>query len=245
MVEHETSVFMRFFRKYFVFGSKLAYLISCWKNEAPNWRRFSSVASKLMPLSGAGFLLWHQNWCHFEYLLTYSQWEQPFSKVFLKKSSNNLLLRGNPFIAPSLTPCLKAILWTPSLIPSGKGSFLSSFQKNFRSLNPHLETVLSTYPAKISPTIPYSNFCGWKTTRFMKKFPTPLYRNFRSQKTKHFPNLFQKNVLTPLPHVFEPKTEALLQKTFSTIYHTFSGKKRTRFSKKVSYSYTACFFRRI
>ena len=72
-VEHETSVFMRFFRKYFVFGSKLAYLISCWKNEAPNWRRFSSVASKLMPRSGAGFLPWHQNWCHFDYLLTYSQ----------------------------------------------------------------------------------------------------------------------------------------------------------------------------
>ena len=122
-VEHETSVFMRFFRKYFVFGSKLAYLISCWKNEAPNWRRFSSVASKLMPLSGAGFLLWHQNWCHFEYLLTYSQWEQPFSKVFLKKSSNNLLLRGNPFIAPSLTPCLKAILWPPHLFPVGKAFF--------------------------------------------------------------------------------------------------------------------------
>lgn len=28
-VEHETSVFMRFSRKYFVFSSKLAYLISC------------------------------------------------------------------------------------------------------------------------------------------------------------------------------------------------------------------------
>ena len=140
---------------------------------------------------------------------------------------------------------LMPFLITSSLIPSGKGHFLSSFQKNIRSLNPRLEVVLSTYPARISPIIPYSNFCGWKTTRFMKKFPTPLYRNFRSQKTKHFPNLFQKNVLTPLPHVFEPKTEALLQKTFSTIYHTFSGKKRTRFSKKVSYSYTACFFRRI
>lgn len=140
---------------------------------------------------------------------------------------------------------LMPFLITSSLIPSGKGHFLSSFQKNIRSLNPRLEVVLSTYPARISPIIPYSNFCGWKTTRFMKKFPTPLYRNFRSQKTKHFPNLFQKNVLTPLPHVFEPKTEALLQKTFSIIYHTFSGKKRTRFSKKVSYSYTACFFRRI
>ena len=122
-VEHETWAFMRFFRKYFVFGSKLAYLISCWKNEAPNWRRFSPVASKLMPLSGAGFLPWHQNWCHFDYLLTYSQWAKPFIKVFLKKPSKILLLRGNPVIAPSLTPCLKAILWPPHLFPVGKAFF--------------------------------------------------------------------------------------------------------------------------
>ena len=154
---------------------------------------------------GAIFRLWHQNWCHFDYLLTYSQWAKPFIKVFLKKPSKILLLRGNPVIAPSLTPCLKAILWTPSLIPSGKGSFLSSFQKNFRSLNPHLETVLSTYPARLSPTIPY--------------------RNFRSQKTKHFSNLFQK--------------------MFSPLYRTFSGKKRTHFFKKASCSYTASFFGRI
>lgn len=94
---------------------------------------------------------------------------------FSKISLNFLTLNVNPYTAPSLIPCLKAILWTPSLIPSGKGHFLSSFQKNFRSFNPHLETVLSTYPAKISPTIPYSNFCGWKTTWFLTKFPhTPI-----------------------------------------------------------------------
>lgn len=104
-------------------------------------------------------------------------------------------------------------LITSSLIPSGKGHFLSSFQKNIRSLNPRLEVVLSTYPARISPIIPYSNFCGWKTTRFMKKFPTPLYRNFRSQKTKHFPNLFQK--------------------MFSPLYRTFLSQKRKHFYKKL------------
>lgn len=55
---------------------------------------------------------------------------------------------------------LMPFLITSSLIPSGKGHFLSSFQKNIRSLNPRLEVVLSTYPARISPIIPYSNFCG-------------------------------------------------------------------------------------
>ena len=48
-----------------------------------------------------------------KFFLTYSQWTKPFIKVFLKKPSKILLLRGNPVIAPSLTPCLKAILWTP------------------------------------------------------------------------------------------------------------------------------------
>ena len=62
-------------------------------------------------------------------LSTYSQWEVTKLKVFFKnffshlfpvceaiyqgvfeKTSKILLLRGNPFIAPSLTPCLKAIL---------------------------------------------------------------------------------------------------------------------------------------
>ena len=120
---------------------------------------------------------------------------------------------------------LMPFLITSSLIPSGKGHFLSSFQKNIRSLNPRLEVVLSTYPARISPIIPYSNFCGWKTTRFMKKFPTPLYRNFRSKKTKHFSNLFQK--------------------MFSPLHRRFLSQKRTHFFKKASCSYTASFFGRI
>ena len=123
--------------------------------------------------------------------------------------------------------------------------FLSSFQKN----SAHLTHIWKPFcqPIRRGFLLQFltATFATEKRHDFWKNFPSTLYRNFRSRKTKHFPNLFQKNVLTPLPHVFEPKTEALLQKTFSTIYHTFSGKKRTRFSKKVSYSYTACFFRRI
>ena len=141
--------------------------------------------------------------------------------MFLKKSPDILLLCWNPYIAPSLTPCLKAILWTPSLIPSGKGSFLSSFQKNFRSLNPHLETVLSTYPAKISPTIPYSNFCGWKTTRFLKKYSHNPIPQLSEPKNDIFSETFSKNVLTPLPHVFGQKTDTLFQKSFLLLYRKF------------------------
>ena len=142
-------------------GSKLAQIFVCGiKIDAAFGSGISAVASKLMPFWLPPHL--------------FPVGEAIYQGVF-EKHSKILLLRGNPVIAPSLTPCLKAILWPPSLIPSGKGSFLSSFQKNFRSLNPHLETVLSTYPAKISPTIPYSNFCGWKTTWFLTKFPhTPI-----------------------------------------------------------------------
>ena len=115
--------FYALFSKFFIFGSESEPSSRCLIYEAPNRSHFSSVASKLMPLSGAGFLPWHQNWCHFDYLLTYSQWAKPFIKVFLKKPSKILLLRGNPVIAPSLTPCLKAILWPPHLFPVGKAFF--------------------------------------------------------------------------------------------------------------------------
>ena len=159
---------------------------------------------------GAIFRLWHQNWCHFR--------ERDF-RCGIKIDA--IFGSGISAVALKLMP----FLITSSLIPSGKGHFLSSFQKNIRSLNPRLEVVLSTYPARISPIIPYSNFCGWKTTRFMKKFPTPLYRNFRSKKTKHFSNLFQK--------------------MFSPLHRRFLSQKRTHFFKKASCSYTASFFGRI
>ena len=155
-----------------------------------------------------------------KFFLTYSQWTKPFIKVFLKKPSKILLLRGNPVIAPSLTPCLKAILWPPHLFPVGK-AFFKKKKKKFRSLNPHLETVLSTYPARISPTIPYSNFCNWKTTRFLKKFSLNPIPQLSKPKNDIFSETFSKNVLTPLPHVFGQKTDTLFQKSFLLLYRKF------------------------
>ena len=181
------------------------------------------MASKLMPFSGAGFLPWHQNWCHFDYLLTYSQWAKPFIKVFLKKPSKILLLRGNPVIAPSVTPCLKAILWTPSLIPSGKGIFLSSFQKN----SAHLTHIWKPFcqPIRRGFLLQFltATFATEKRHDFWKNFPSTLYRNFRSRKTTYFPKLFQK--------------------MFSPLYRTFSSKKRKLFFKKVSLFLYRKFFR--
>ena len=87
--------FYALFSKFFIFGSESEPSSRCLIYEAPNRSHFSSVASKLMPFSGAGFPLWHQNWCHFrerdfrcgikidaifDYLLTDSQWERSFFK---------------------------------------------------------------------------------------------------------------------------------------------------------------------
>ena len=98
-VEHEKPVFMRFSRKYLVFDSDpepFSYAYQTRGSEtAPFWSQFSFwyglvapfwsqilfMASKVMPFSGLGFPLWHQKWCHFEYLLTYSQWGKPFGGV--------------------------------------------------------------------------------------------------------------------------------------------------------------------
>ena len=110
---------------------------------------------------------------------------------------------------------------TPSLIPSGKGIFLSSFQKN----SAHLTHIWKPFcqPIRRGFLLQFhtATFATEKRHDFWKNFPSTLYRNFRSRKTKHFPNLFQKNVLTPLPHVFEAKTVTLFKKVSLNLYRKF------------------------
>ena len=102
---------------------------------------------------------------------------------------------------------------TPSLIPSGKGIFLSSFQKN----SAHLTHIWKPFcqPIRRGFLLQFltATFATEKRHDFWKNFPSTLYRNFRSRKTTYFPKLFQK--------------------MFSPLYRTFSGKKRTHFFKKV------------
>lgn len=124
-----------------------------------------------------------------------------------EKSPDILLLCWNPYIAPSLTPCLKAILCPP---------------KQFPSLNPRLKAVLSTYPTKNSPTIPYRNFWSRKTTSFLKKVSISLLLH-RKQISQHRADTFSSN---PLPQLSEPKNEAFSES----------------FSKKCSHPSTARFW---
>ena len=65
--------FYAFLSKIFNFWLRFGAIFMFVRLVAPKWSHFSSVASKLMPLSELKFLRWHQNWCHLDYLLTYSQ----------------------------------------------------------------------------------------------------------------------------------------------------------------------------
>ena len=187
---------------------------------AQNWRILSVVERTRLQI-GADFRLWHQNWCRFRerdfccgikidaILITSSlipSGRSHLSRCFWKKPPKILLLRRNPVIALHFLHG-----WKPFCAPL----------KKIPSPNPHWETVLSTYPARISPTIPYSNFCNWKTTRFLKKFSLNPIPQLSKPKNDIFSETFSKNVLTPLPHVFEPKTEALFQKSFLLLYRKF------------------------
>ena len=196
----EKPIFMRFSRKYLIFGSDS----EPFSRLSGSWLRF-----------GAIFRLWHQNWCRF------LDWN------FCVGIKIDAILITSSLI-PSKSSHLARVIFknlSPLLIPSGKGRFLSGFQKISAHFNPYLRVALLTYPPRISPTIPYSNFCGWKTTRFLKKFPHNPIPQLSELKNDIFPETFSKNVLTPLPHVFEAKTVML--------------------SHKVSHSYTASFFGQI
>ena len=156
-------------------GSKLAQIFACGiKIDAAFGSGISAVASKLMPFWLPPHL--------------FPVGEAIYQGVFEKTFKNSVAARKSGY-CPFTYSMFESHFVTPSLIPSGKGSSLSSFQKIFRSLNPHLETVLSTCPAKISPTIPYSNFRSRKTTYFPKLFQkmfSPLYRTFSGKKRTHF-----------------------------------------------------------
>lgn len=57
-----------------------------------------------------------------------------------------------------------------------------------------------------------------KNDTIFKKIPHNPIPQLSEPKNDIFSETFSKNVLTPLPHVFEPKTEALFQKSFLLLY---------------------------
>lgn len=113
--------------------------------------------------------------------------------------------------------------------------------KKIPSPNPRLEIVFSTYPPRISPTIPYSNFCSWKTTSFLKK-SLPLCCCTENRNL----NTWLINSSQLLTATFEVEKRHDFYNFFSQPYTaTLKAKKRSTFSKKFPYSCTASFFEQI
>ena len=156
---------------------------------------FSSVAFKLMPFLITSSLipsrLSHLARVIFKKFIpsTYSQWEVTKLRVFFKNFFSHLFPVGEAIYqgvfektfknsvaarksgyCPSTYSMFESHFVTPSLIPSGKGIFLSSFQK-------------------ISPQPHTATFGAEKrhiSRNFFQKMFSPLYRTFSDKKRKHF-----------------------------------------------------------
>ena len=180
-------------------GSKLAQIFACGiKIDAAFGSGISAVTSKLMPFWLPPHL--------------FPVGEANYQGVFEKTFKNSVAARKSGY-CPFTYSMFESHFVTPSLIPSGKGIFLSSFQKN----SAHLTHIWKPFcqPIRRGFLLQFltATFATEKRHDFWKNFPSTLYRNFRSRKTTYFPKLFQK--------------------MFSPLYRTFSGKKRTHFFKKV------------
>ena len=196
---------MRFSRKYLILapirshfhvcparGSETAPFFVCGiKIDAAFWTEISALASKLMPLRAPSLI---------------PSGRSHLSRCFWKNIQKFCCCAGI-----RLLPLHLLHVWKPFCAPL----------KKIPSPNPRLEIVFSTYPPRISPTIPYSNFCNWKTTRFLKKFSLNPIPQLSKPKNDIFSETFSKNVLTPLPHVFGQKTDTLFQKSFLLLYRKF------------------------
>ena len=192
-------------------GSKLAQIFACGiKIDAAFGSGISAVASKLMPFWLPPHL--------------FPVGEAIYQGVFEKTFKNSVAARESGY-CPFTYSMFESHFVTPSLIPSGKGIFLSSFQKN----SAHLTHIWKPFcqPIRRGFLLQFltATFAAEKRHDFWKNSPTTLYRNFRSRKTTYFPKLFQK--------------------MFSPLYRTFLSQKRKHFFKKVSYSYTAAFILKI
>lgn len=101
-----------------------------------------------------------------------------------------------------------------SLIPSGKGIFLSSFQKN----SAHLTHIWKPFcqPIRRGFLLQFltATFATEKRHDFWKNFSFNPIPQLSKPKNDIFSETFSKNVLTPLPHVFGQKTDTLFQKSF-------------------------------
>lgn len=175
---------MRFSRKFLIFGS----------DSGP----FSRLTGSWLR-NGAIFRLWHQNWCHLEPPHLFPVGEAIYQGVFEKNLQKFCCCAG-----------IRLLPFTFSMVES---HFVPPLKK-IPSPNPWLEVVLSTYPAGNSPTIPYSNFCGWKTTRFLKKYSHNPIPQLSKPKNDTFSETFSKKLPALIPQVFSVESKPLFQKIF-------------------------------
>ena len=183
-----------------------------------------------MPLSGLKFLRWHQNWCHLEPPHLFPVGEAIYQGVFEKTFKNSVAARKSGY-CPFTYSMFESHFVTPSLIPSGKGIFLSSFQKN----SAHLTHIWKPFcqPIRRGFLLQFltATFATEKRHDFWKNFPSTLYRNFRSRKTTYFPKLFQKSFLLLYRKFFRANLNCDFEKIPLT-YLDWKQNLPTLFSKK-------------
>ena len=154
-----------------------------------------------------------------KFFLTYSQWTKPFIKVFLKKPSKILLLRGNPVISPSLTPCLKAILWTPS----------KRFPYLTHVWRPFCQPICRKFRLNL-----LQQLLRLKNDTIFIIFSHNLIPQLWRRKSEA---LFQKSFPIPVPQVFSNKSKPLFQKIISTtVTGTFEVQNGTPILKNIKKS---------
>ena len=139
--------------------------------------------------------------------------EAIYQGVFEKTFKNSVAARESGY-CPFTYSMFESHFVTPSLIPSGKGIFLSSFQKN----SAHLTHIWKPFcqPIRRGFLLQFltATFATEKRHDFWKNFSFNPIPQLSKPKNDIFSETFSKNVLTPLPHVFGQKTDTLFQKSF-------------------------------
>ena len=200
-------------------GSKLAQIFVCGiKIDAAFGSGISAVASKLMPFWLPPHL--------------FPVGEAIYQGVFEKTFKNSVAARESGY-CPFTYSMFESHFVTPSLIPSGKGIFLSSFQKN----SAHLTHIWKPFcqPIRRGFLLQFltATFATEKRHDFWKNIPTILYRNFQSRKTTHFPKLFQKSFLLLYRKFFRSNLNPYFKNFFSTtVTGTFEVQNGTPIPKK-------------
>ena len=147
--------------------------------------------------------------------------EAIYQGVFEKTFKNSVAARESGY-CPFTYSMFESHFVTPSLIPSGKGIFLSSFQKN----SAHLTHIWKPFcqPIRRGFLLQFltATFATEKRHDFEKIFPQPYTATFGAEKRHIFRNFFKKcshpstaRFRAKNGHTFSKKLPALIPQVFS------------------------------